>query len=456
MAIRITKIVRETVQKYGAANARITQYVQEALIKNGVPNVRATQIAREVLINNGIPNIRLTQCVREVLCRINYYVDNLNLWQDAVSTSLSSISTGNTLTLSDSFTLSDSTALQLNTYLSLSDTLTLSDQVQLLSPLQTALSDTLSLSDGVAYQVGIPRSLSDGFTLTDALSKQAKYFAVLSDSFTLTDQFSSNYVYQPSFGDTLNFSDSVSRAITGANFVDTLVFSDSVSRSTSIVTIALSTSVSDTFTLIDTLGRSFIGSQIVIVTDDIFRLTDSLRLSYTFPALIDTLTLSDSFVVTLGYNVIPSTSFDTMQYNWSDTLQVSYAYGWGVALGDNLNLWNDAVRIFGVSPRTLFEDSMIQYDSISTFMTFSLGLFDFLSMSDSLGLSSSTGRIEDSMLMTDAVNVSMFVGTSILLSDSMFNMVDNLPSDKVSLRPYGDIDYYRRYLGDVYKRVVGA
>jgi hypothetical protein len=167
------------------------------------------------------------------------------------------------LTLSDSYSFSDSTTVTLlnsTLTLSLNDHLTFTDSIFLATGgiLELTLTDALTFSSNAALSLSLPIVASDGWSFTDTVGFHVDIAILnLTDGWSFSDSFS---LTQPAsfivFGDFMNFVDSVRLALMGTNmFSDSFAFDDNIS-----FMLSHEPAFTDTLTLSDNVQLSLTAS----------------------------------------------------------------------------------------------------------------------------------------------------------------------------------------------------
>lgn len=145
----------------------------------------------------------------------NSYRDGWDLWTIGWGIG-SSTATPLTVSVEDSFILTDNLELFGAFYANLSDGLDLQDAQEYFLTHNLDVYDEYSISDAIDLGLSVSAEVSSSFTLTDSLSLFAAFYSSLSDTITLSDNISSLLGETPqiSVDDTLAFSDAISTAFT--------------------------------------------------------------------------------------------------------------------------------------------------------------------------------------------------------------------------------------------------
>ncbi len=256
------------------------------------------------------------------------------------------------------------------------------------TPLTVAVGDTANMDDGLGGGSG--HSLTDDITFSDAFSLLFDYLKTLADITVLDDKVGVGV------GHTLNDQMSLTDAIQSsfAAFLEAAANDDLNNWADQINTqFSFEPTPSDNIVLSDTVEKLFVYLQSV---DDSINLLDTVSKLYTY--LIskgDIFSLSDSIEVLRGY--LKSTGDDLS--NWQDITQQVLAGFSEESVSNDLNNWNDALKIgkglrltddltFSDATRLLFAhllqigDTASIDDTISLLLTYHIVSADQFVMSD--------------------------------------------------------------------------
>ncbi len=232
--------------------------------------------------------------------------------------------------LSDGLNLSETTVPIGHFLKSFSDIFNATDVLSALAKLKVSNSDTLNLTDSITVTVNLKGTLSDTLTLTDNLAALLKALAALSDILTLTDSIASSGELSASLSDTFSLTDSVTaKAALIAAISDVFSLTDTASAIAQLKSV-----LSDTFNLSDEITTALIGNLV-----DTLTLTDSItNIGHFLIALADTLTITDA-----------SSGIIHFQVTLSDTLslsdQISSLAAYAATIIDTLNLTDEIADI---------------------------------------------------------------------------------------------------------------
>lgn len=306
------------------------------------------------------------------------------------------------------------------------------------TPLTVSVSDSFSLSDGFTLVLSflLPTS-SDSFSLVDQIETDLEVSIIITvsvaDSFTLTDGTPVTDIESPIF-DNLTFSDSISVLLIGLISVgvfDTLTFGDSLSNPAQI-----SIQVGDSINLVD--YQIYNGYRFI---DTLF-FFDSVFLFFGGAQVEDQFILVDGIQITVGVVKSVSDSFSPVDGAIVPIVNVPISVGDFFIIGDIL-------AVAGPKENE-FEDNLLFTDALAIFINGysfqeSLGLAD--SAQVSVGIPSPAAAFADSFSLSDSITVSFLsVVLTVHVVDS-FSMADAV-AETVPVIPDNN-NYYRRYLNDV-------
>jgi hypothetical protein len=144
-----------------------------------------------------------------------------------------------------------------------------------------------------------------------------------------------------------------------------------------------------------------------------------------------------------------SRSYDTLQYNWLDSLAIQLYGHQTLSVTDSHSDYSDSVSVNDLTIAVHVIDSLAFSDDVKLLMLHKLLVNDTLSFSDAVSLFK-TGifNFSDTLSLSDAVVVTLFGELTVTVGDSQAgNWSDELPSGSPFIST-GDVSYLRRYLND--------
>lgn len=266
--------------------------------------------------------------------------------------------------------------------------------------------------------------------------------------------------------DSLSLSDAIVAASTlSTNLSDAITLQDNVNTLYEIYVEPLNVSVADSFEV----GEF----EAYVQASNLFNFQAFEKLNIFDEAIAaetlsrtssDTLSISDTTEV---FSTGVLEAYDTLQYNWSDSVTMSLEQGGLVsdtlALTDSVTIdlivfvlnrnvsdtlsFSDTF-LSAVQSLNAFEDNFTLSDNLSVAMAFALNVSDSLSLSDeATTLRNTFGIVTDAISLSDAISTSLAVQTIVPLATSVSDSVSL--SDTLSItKPFEMTDYLRRYLND--------
>lgn len=357
--------------------------------------------------------------------------------------------------------------------LSIADSFTLSDFIETDGPITVLVGDTIALSDALEITSDYTLDISDVLALTDSALLQTDCYVSFSDTLAISD------ATEPVLGNIAEPTDAIalSDAITSAMFAevsqsasDALSFTDDIAYNYGIYVAGFSFAFTDTIEIGDEEIILQIGPD--TVADSWVQIFTGLRfseenISAEVWTASDATTLSFSDAIEI-YSAGAMEFYDTLFYGWGDAIQMTLEQG--VIIEDTLALSDDAsvaliIFVLNVTlsdtlvfsdaftsdanGKNLSEDNFTISDYLEVSMTATLSLIDTVTIQDAVATSIDTfGNNSDALSLTDTVSVLLATQTIIALSIAV---TDNLAlSDFSNLRkPLNMTGYLRRYLNDV-------
>lgn len=379
-----------------------------------------------------------------------------------------------TVTVSETFNLSDSVSRTVTVLRSVSSTLNLQDSVSRgAMALSRQTTDTLNLQDSVSRTVSALRVVSDNLNLQDLKSRSGTFNRNLSDTLNLSDsvfrsgvwkrwpvdslEFSNpdlNYINRLNLSaESLNLQDSIAAALVGDLTIlvsESLNTQDSVSRVVSALR-----SISETLNLSDSVQRKQAAFRVVVETlnkqDAVIRAVANLR------SITESLSLSDAVfrqtspnrVVSETLNLSDSVNRDVLakrllSENFNLTDSVTRTGQFLRSITESLELADSLTAELAGALEILVSETLNTQDSVSRTVAALRVVSETLNLSDTAIRQASIKRLVSSSLnLSDSTSriASYFrlVSNSLNLSDSLARKASNLRSIADSLNTQDSI-----------------